>query len=77
MKRTVRKTTESEEKLRARIRRAFLNTNGTRRVAFSKRVEDHILALMKEYALAAKDQRELVYREGEKRILRTLRSKRT
>jgi hypothetical protein len=67
---------ESEEKLRARIRRAFSSTNGRRSVNFTKRVEDQILTLMKEYAIAENDQREIVYRKGEERILRTLRSRR-
>ena len=68
---------ESEEKLRARIRRAFFSANGRRSVNFSKRVEDQILTLMKEYAIAEKDQRETVYRKGEERILRTLRGRHT
>jgi len=76
MKRSVSRTNQSEEKVRARIRRAFSKNIAGRTVTFSKRIEDEILALMKEYAVAGKDQREMVYSQGEKRILRALRSKR-
>jgi hypothetical protein len=74
-KRIVPRTTQSEQRLRARIRTAFLTNDRARKVTYSKAVEDQILNLMKKYARASKDRRELVYREAEKRILRTLRSK--
>jgi hypothetical protein len=73
---TLPRTKQSEAKLRARIQRAFSQASGGRTAVFSKRIEDELLELMKQYVVATKDQRELVYRKGEERILRALRSKR-
>ena len=67
---------QSEEKLRARIRKAFLTGNLGRSLSSSKIIEDQLMKLIDEYAMAPKSQRDAVYLRGERRILQTARKHR-
>ena len=64
----------AEQRLRARIRRSLGSL--TDRTSGSTVVEDEVLRLIKRYGAAAERNKEKVYREGERRLLKHLRSRR-
>jgi hypothetical protein len=67
---------QSEQRLRARIRRAFSVVESGRQTLTVPSVEEQVLALIREYCSAPEAMKERVYQRGEKRILRTFRSHR-
>jgi hypothetical protein len=64
----------AEQRVRARIRRAFSQkryTGGTMDV-----IEDHVVQLIKEYCSAPEGRKEEVYERGERKLLQLMESDR-
>jgi hypothetical protein len=68
---------DSEQRLRTRIRKAFSKATNGKSHGTLKDVEDKVIALIQEYSSAPKGKREEVYEKGEKRILRAARVRRS
>ena len=66
------KDLNSEERLRRRIRNVIANEKESLPPAATRPIEDHFLALMRDYVSSPPEEREQVYREHEKELLRAV-----
>lgn len=65
---------EEETRLRERIKSILFGTEQEPDPLKVREAEDQVLALLREYVRAPKEQRKAVYARGEKKILHALRT---
>jgi hypothetical protein len=68
---TVNRSKAVEQRLRARIRRSL----GADRAGSTNALENEVLRLIKRYGSAPENLKEKVYREGEERLMKHIRSR--